>query len=488
MSVPGTTVLIDFAGEAERLGLHLLDSRRGPLEAVGDPFRGILAVRRQEPRRILLNLARLGARESTFLRALEGVRRDSEVVLLVPRPLRADAEAAARSGGYRVLVKPFLHHRLADLLGADRPAQERAPSRVPTVGAEPPEATPDEPDPAGENLEEEIRFLDSLAIRLGNLDELLRLTLERAIAAAGAARGSVQFLDEAGRELRVSKAIGQGAPILEEMVRPVTGGVAGSVIRLRRPRRGDEGVPESETLPARAQSNLAGPYLSLPIVFSGAIFGVLHVVRPSGANAFTEEDERRLEAMVSRVAGFLRNAVELQEKDRLARVDALTGLYNRRYFDERLAREIRRAQRYGHPLTLLLLDIDDFKRFNDRHGLQAGDAALRAVADVLRRTFREVDVVSRWGGEEFAVLLPETGRPVPEGDEPPEHPFATRLLAAVARARFPGREDDPEARLTLSGGAATFPDDTQDPGELISLANRAMRRAKRDGKNRIYFV
>jgi diguanylate cyclase (GGDEF)-like protein len=177
--------------------------------------------------------------------------------------------------------------------------------------------------------------------------------------------------------------------------------------------------------------------------------------------------------------------MDLAEKERLALIDPLTGLYNRRYFDRRYPRELRRAQRYRHPLTLLILDIDDFKSYNDRNGYLAGDEVLKGVASILRSSFRQVDVVTRWGGEEFAVLLPETPKePVEEGKEP-ELPYARRVLEAVRRHTFPMGEHQPGGRLTLSGGAATYPDDTQDREELQVLANRALRRAKGLGKDRI---
>jgi diguanylate cyclase (GGDEF)-like protein len=192
--------------------------------------------------------------------------------------------------------------------------------------------------------------------------------------------------------------------------------------------------------------------------------------------------------------GFDRDAVQLAhwlaaqasialENERLHRTvkrqaitDELTQLANRRRFTETLALEVRRAERFSDPLTLVLADLDDFKQINDRYGHQVGDEVLRRFADVLRENLRDFDLPVRFGGEEFAVLLPETGL---EGGEQ----LARRLSAALARLRMPetGRERAP---VTASFGVASFPA-AQSAEELLTAADRALYEAKAAGKNRV---
>ena len=490
--------LIDLADELDTLGLDLLGASRLPLRTFQDPFAGLIEVRREAPHRLIVNAPDLSPRTERFLRALDAIRADIPVVLLLPQGKKPPRERSELLGKYEVVDKPFIHRELGRILGGrvESPGASAAPTPAP---AAPPSASDPEPPSSDESsvsgaaqdrirmLEDEIAWSHAMANRLGNLDEILRLLLERAVLLLGATRGSIQFLDERGRELRVHKAIGPGASLLEEMVRPAGGGIAGNVVRQRRPQSGPDGVPETDAVPRPARAELAGPYLSVPLLFGGKVFGVIHVVRAMNGESFEEIDSRRLTELVGAVSGYIRNAMDLEEKERLALVDPLTELYNRRSFDLQFDREIRRAQRYRHALTLVLLDIDDFKLYNDRHGYLAGDDVLRRVGRVLDRTFRQVDVVTRWGGEEFAVLLPETPKAAvgPDGELPP---FAERLLRAVERERFQHGKAQPGGRLTLSGGTATYPDDTQDPGELIALANRALRKAKKAGKARIEFV
>jgi diguanylate cyclase (GGDEF)-like protein len=161
---------------------------------------------------------------------------------------------------------------------------------------------------------------------------------------------------------------------------------------------------------------------------------------------------------------------------RQAITDELTQLANRRRFTETLALEVRRAERFSDPLTLVLADLDDFKQINDVYGHQVGDEVLRRFADVLRENLRDFDLPVRFGGEEFAVLLPETGL---EGGEQ----LARRLSTALARLRMPETGRD-RAPVTASFGVASFPA-AQSAEELLTAADRALYEAKAAGKNRV---
>jgi diguanylate cyclase (GGDEF)-like protein len=167
----------------------------------------------------------------------------------------------------------------------------------------------------------------------------------------------------------------------------------------------------------------------------------------------------------------LRNARLLGENERLATRDSLTGLANRRLFDESLQREVARSQRLDTPLSLLVLDVDHFKQVNDTYGHQTGDAVLREVADALASNTKNYDVAARYGGDEFVVLLPGCSR-----DDAVR--VAERVRHGVAHAVG-------EAPVTISAGVATVPDNASDAERLMAAADAALYDAKRTGRDRV---
>ncbi len=167
----------------------------------------------------------------------------------------------------------------------------------------------------------------------------------------------------------------------------------------------------------------------------------------------------------------LRNARLLGENERLATRDSLTGLANRRLFDESLHREVARSQRLGTPLSLLVLDVDHFKQVNDTYGHQTGDAVLREVADALVANTKNFDVAARYGGDEFVVLLPGCSREDAVR-------VAERVRNGIARAVG-------EAPLTISAGVATLPDNANDAERLMAASDAALYDAKRTGRDRV---
>jgi diguanylate cyclase (GGDEF)-like protein/PAS domain S-box-containing protein len=156
----------------------------------------------------------------------------------------------------------------------------------------------------------------------------------------------------------------------------------------------------------------------------------------------------------------------------LSIIDELTGLYNYRHFHELLTQGLRRSERYSHPLSLLMIDIDNFKRYQDVNGHIAGDEALKAIAQIMRNTVRGVDMVARYGGEEFAIILPETTKEVAAI-------AAERVRNATAETILPTGD-----RLTISVGVASYPADAESKEQLICQADQALYRAKKQGKNR----
>lgn len=223
----------------------------------------------------------------------------------------------------------------------------------------------------------------------------------------------------------------------------------------------------AEVVPAGYGSGMAAP-----IVSGGRLWGGLLVIRFAAGVAFTEADERRLEGF----AGLIGLAIASSEAERrlreLASTDPLTGLANQRAFQERLTEEVSRSSRYGHPLSLVLLDLDRFKRVNDRHGHQVGDAVLAEVARRLAGLARTGDLAARVGGEEFACLLPDT-------DSDGALALAERIRRAVEARPF-----GEAGMLTASLGVAAADASEPEGGDLYRRADLALSWAKLSGRNR----
>jgi diguanylate cyclase (GGDEF)-like protein len=161
-----------------------------------------------------------------------------------------------------------------------------------------------------------------------------------------------------------------------------------------------------------------------------------------------------------------------------ALTDPLTGLWNRRWMGEALDREVARALRFGHEISMIILDVDDFKKINDRYGHLQGDVVLERVADRVREVTRSIDVAARYGGDELALLLVETGR---EG----ARTVGERLSQRTRAMKIPMREGEGSMSVTLSLGIATIPDSASELESLVDAADRALLRAKRTGKDQI---
>jgi diguanylate cyclase (GGDEF)-like protein len=218
-------------------------------------------------------------------------------------------------------------------------------------------------------------------------------------------------------------------------------------------------------------------FLCLPLQVQEHPLGVLYVYRRD-RDGFADDEIDLLDTFAHLAAGAISNARLHTRMTDLAKKDGLTGIYNRRSFDDRLAFELQRAQRYGRELTLLALDVDHFKRVNDTWGHQAGDAVLKFLAALLERSVRAgVDLVARVGGEEFAVLLPET-------DAASAHTVADRMRSAVEAAQIPIPGHDP-IRVTVSIGLCAQRGAGDCPEGLQGNADRALYAAKHKGRNRV---
>lgn len=208
-----------------------------------------------------------------------------------------------------------------------------------------------------------------------------------------------------------------------------------------------------------------------PMSAEGEVVGALVVEYGGRRGRIRRWTVAVVERFASHAALVIHNTMLLQEIRRMAATDGLTGIANRRTFEETLAREISRADRTGEPVMLVMLDIDHFKRLNDERGHQVGDSVLRAVGAGLSENLRPFDTPARYGGEEFAVILPG----------------CTIRESAVAAERIRRRAvaSTPIPEVTMSAGAATYPDNARDASDLVRMADAALYESKRAGRDRL---
>lgn len=219
--------------------------------------------------------------------------------------------------------------------------------------------------------------------------------------------------------------------------------------------------------------------LAIPMLSRGRVVGLIDIQSPEHSR-FHSDDIRRLNNLAGFAAGSLDTALQKNELINMARRDRLTGLHNMTFFEERYPEEFERAQRYEYPFSLIMMDIDDFKHYNDSFGHPMGNVLLQKVTEAMAGALREVDILVRYGGEEFICILPLTEKQIAVE-------IAGRIRSKVleANSRILHAEEQPRGFVSLSLGVATFPVDSREKDELIELADQRMYRAKKAGKNQV---
>ena len=317
--------------------------------------------------------------------------------------------------------------------------------------------------------------ISNMASQAGALGATLNSMLEIAAEVLPQGEAAILLLDESNKTLRV--AAGQGYQSAVRFLEiPVGQGITGRCAQtgVTQVVHDIDGLEDEEAyIPGvpGARSEVA-----VPLIADGMIIGVFNAesVQP---HAFNDEHVQTLTVIARQAAEVIRSAQLLQETRRLAVTDALTGLFNRRHFNQQLEENVSRAARYDEPLALIFLDVDHFKSVNDRFGHHAGDRCLQALARTLRESVRDSDQIARIGGEEFAVLLIRADRELALS-------IAERLRDRIDDLII---EEDPPlpVDLTASLGIAFFREDGDDPRSLMRSADRALYTAKRLGRNRV---
>ncbi|MBU8933938.1 MAG: sensor domain-containing diguanylate cyclase [candidate division Zixibacteria bacterium] len=211
----------------------------------------------------------------------------------------------------------------------------------------------------------------------------------------------------------------------------------------------------------------------VPMNSHGVINGVV-IVESNHAKAFTERDLQTLSMVARSAAMALENAELHKQTEALTIIDDLTGAYNYRYFIRKFEEEKRRASRYGVALSLIMIDIDWFKKFNDTYGHEIGNQMLSHLARIIQGSIRDVDIFSRYGGEEFVVILPQTG-------QEEATVIGERIRSNVMESVISAAEE--QLRITVSVGVSSFPENGRPQEELVSAADRALYQAKDEGRN-----
>lgn len=289
---------------------------------------------------------------------------------------------------------------------------------------------------------------------------------------------AILVYDDKGEELHVKAAY--GFPDQEAIFRTtfhkgegITGLVAetGKKIYIKDTNKEERFLNYKGERPAEASS-----FLSVPLTYKDDVLGVINFAR-RGVGSFTYHDVKMFTQVAGQVALALANARLYTRTRELSVMDELTGINNRRHFHQMLQMEWKRAVRFKRSISLIMIDVDHFKTYNDTFGHLQGDEVLKKIGSLLKKNLREVDTVARFGGEEFVLLLPDT-------DKRGAVAVAEKVRLLVEAHKFTTDAHKETRRITISSGIATYPHDVSEMDDLIDHADIALYRAKEGGRNR----
>lgn len=426
--------------------------------------------------------AAISAQDPLLTRLLAG-----EQCVVIERNLAVDESAGSEMRAGPAVYPLMVNGRIECLLAVADPGPSRNDSRVITAFCR----------QAGLAIEnnqqhqELYRKFDRLAavatlteplVPLDNEQGLLQSILEKSADLLLAEQGSLMLLDQETDALFLEATKGTVKGTREKIHVRKGVGIAGKVAEFGEPLL-VANIEDDPRIGKKSRSRYkTSSFVSVPLKIKERVIGVLSLTDKSTGAAFDEEDLQLAQAFASHAAVVLERkelSEQMEKLKKLSITDPLTGLLSRRYLHDRLEEELARSQRFNRQLSVLMLDLDGFKQYNDTFGHLAGDRILEAIAVVIMNSVRSIDIVARYGGDEFTIILPETGISMAVL-------IGERLRSDIAKTALPvSQGGKSEHTITASIGIACYPEHDTTANSLIDRADSALFRAKTGGKNRI---
>ncbi len=314
------------------------------------------------------------------------------------------------------------------------------------------------------------------------LEEVMDTVMEKTKSLFQAEGWSIMLLNEDNTELVFEKVDGKKGSKLESFSIKVGEGIAGWVAKTRQPIIVNNASQDKRFYSDvdRMTNLTTHSVLCVPLISREKILGVVEIINKAGQEGFTLKDQNVLMTLVGPASIAIENAQLFRRSNYHSITDDLTKLYNSRYFNDTLTTEVERARRYNTSVSLIFLDLDNFKRINDTHGHLAGSRTIFEAAKIIEDAIRDIDVASRYGGDEFTVILPNT-------DSEGGVAVAERIREGVESAVFL-KSMGLEESVTASLGVATYPEVAHSKESLIRQADSAMYFVKGNGKNGVYLA